>query len=124
MLALSVRQPYAHAIIHMGKTIENRTWAPKYRGPLLIHAGKAMTKADYEDFVEFARASRLGHVPAREDLQRGGIIGSVNLVGIVHNSRSRWFRGPVGWQLSNPLPLPFLPFKGQLTLFRVDSVSE
>lgn len=37
--ALTVKQPAAWAIFHRGKDVENRPWATKYRGPLLIHAG-------------------------------------------------------------------------------------
>lgn len=124
MLAVSVRQPWAHAIIHMGKSIENRTWTPKYRGPLLIHVGKAMTKLDYEDFVDFVRRYPLGKVPLREALPRGGIIGRVDFVDTVSTSRSPWFNGPVGWKFRNSQALPFLPWKGQLTLFRVDAEEE
>ena len=40
MKALSVRQPWAWAIIHAGKDVENRTWGTRYHGPLLIHASK------------------------------------------------------------------------------------
>lgn len=37
--ALTVRQPWAWAIVHGGKPVENRTWEMKYRGPLWLHAG-------------------------------------------------------------------------------------
>jgi hypothetical protein len=37
--ALTVQQPWAWAIIHGGKDVENRTQAWSYRGPLAIHAG-------------------------------------------------------------------------------------
>ena len=36
--ALTVRQPWAFGIVH-GKTVENRSRAIKYRGPLWLHAG-------------------------------------------------------------------------------------
>jgi hypothetical protein len=39
--ALTIRQPWAAAIAHGDKRIENRTWPTQYRGPLLIHAGAA-----------------------------------------------------------------------------------
>jgi len=41
MRAITVRQPWAWAIIHGGKDVENRTRniAGKYRGPVAIHAG-------------------------------------------------------------------------------------
>lgn len=41
MKALTVCQPWAWAIVHGPKTVENRSWATNYRGPLLIHAGKS-----------------------------------------------------------------------------------
>lgn len=42
MRVLTVRQPWAWAIIHGGKDVENRTRniAGDYRGPVAIHAGK------------------------------------------------------------------------------------
>lgn len=39
MKVLTVRQPWAWAIIHGGKLVENRTWLTHYRGPVAIHAG-------------------------------------------------------------------------------------
>jgi ASCH domain len=45
---LTVRQPWAWAIIHGGKDVENRSWRTKYRGPLLIHAGSAFEPDGYE----------------------------------------------------------------------------
>ncbi|MGW1557596.1 ASCH domain-containing protein [Streptomyces sp. NPDC002144] len=38
MKALSIRQPWADAIAHQTKRVENRTWPTAYRGPVLIHA--------------------------------------------------------------------------------------
>jgi ASCH domain len=38
---LTIRQPWAWAIIYGGKDVENRSWLTKHRGPLLIHAGSA-----------------------------------------------------------------------------------
>ena len=38
--ALSIKQPWASMIERGEKTIETRTWATKYRGPLLIVASK------------------------------------------------------------------------------------
>jgi len=41
MKALTTCQPYAHLIAIGQKSVENRTWATSYRGPLAIHAGKS-----------------------------------------------------------------------------------
>ena len=38
--ALSVKQPWANLIAEGAKTIETRTWATRYRGPLLICSSK------------------------------------------------------------------------------------
>ena len=42
MKAISIRQPWAWLIVHGYKDVENRTWATKHRGPILIHAGKTL----------------------------------------------------------------------------------
>ncbi|MFV2172406.1 hypothetical protein ACFHW2_11510 [Actinomadura sp. LOL_016] len=36
---LTLRQPWAFAVAHAGKRIENRTWTTHYRGLVAIHAG-------------------------------------------------------------------------------------
>jgi len=38
--ALSIRQPWAWLIVNGWKDIENREWSTRFRGRLLIHAGK------------------------------------------------------------------------------------
>lgn len=126
MKALSIRQPWAWMILHAGKDIENRDWATRYRGPVLIHASKGMTRDEYDDAVETARAARraLGCVPGLtmpsfKDMQRGGVVGQVEIVDCVQDSRSPWFFGAYGFVLRNPKPLPFRPYKGQLGFFDV-----
>ena len=37
--AITIRQPYAWAIIKKSKRIENRAWSTTSRGDLFIHAG-------------------------------------------------------------------------------------
>lgn len=53
IMCLSIRQPWAWAILHAGKDIENRDWATRFRGPFLVHAGKGCTRDEYEDAVDF-----------------------------------------------------------------------
>lgn len=125
MRALSIRQPWAWLIVHAGKDIENRSWATKYRGPLLVHASMGATKSQYWDAMAFIydrEKPLLPHdfkVPALEELQRGGIIGRVDVVDCVAASDSGWFMGEFGLVLRNPEPLPFRLFKGSLGLFKV-----
>ncbi len=52
--ALSIKQPWAWAIVNGYKTIENRTWKTKFRGAFLIHASKQFDKKGYEWIKENA----------------------------------------------------------------------
>ncbi|RCJ19276.1 hypothetical protein A6770_31970 [Nostoc minutum NIES-26] len=56
MKALSVRQPWAWAIIYASKDIENRGWPIYYRGDILIHAAKGCTKKEYQQAWEFCQS--------------------------------------------------------------------
>lgn len=123
MKALSIRQPWAWLIVHGGKNLENRSWHTKYRGRFLVHAAKGMTNEEYCDGLAFAM--RVAHIsllkdfPCSADMQRGGIIGSVELVDSLDTSDSPWYMGQKGFELRDPRPIPFIPFKGRLQFFEV-----
>jgi hypothetical protein len=124
-LALSVRQPWAWAIIHAGKDIENRAWTrvPKSwrekRGRVAIHAARGMTRREYENARRFMDGLGV-EVPPAHELRRGGIIGSVEIAGIVEQSDSPWFAGPLGLVPRNPHPCDFVPVMGRLGYFGWD----
>lgn len=123
MKALSIRQPWAWLIIHGGKDIENRSWHTKFRGRFLVHASSGCTRKEWAEAVSFAlEAGMIKHpadVPAIDELQRGGIIGSVELVDSVDTSDSPWYMGEKGFVLRDPKPLGFTPIKGRLGFFDV-----
>ena len=117
MKTLSVRQPWAALIIFGGKNIENRSWATKYTGPILIHAAASMTRVEYAECCRFCEEHDL-ESPARLDLRLGGIIGRVTVTDYTTNPQcSPWFMGPIGWILKGPVALPFAPCKGKLGLW-------
>ena len=124
VLALSVRQPWAWAIIHAGKDIENRSWSwqavnhgLRQRGRIAIHAAKGMTRDEYDEARDFIdRQGR--NCPDAHALHRGGIIGSVEVVDVVSDSDSPWFFGPRGLVLSDPTACAFVPAGGQLGYFK------
>lgn len=117
--ALSVTPCWAHAIIHLGKGIENRTWQRAYRGPLLIHAGKKFDEEELENIR--TRAFEHGmRLPTKDEITIGGIIGILNFVDVVEESDDPWFNGPIGWVFKTRRKLPFLPLKGQLGIFNVN----
>jgi len=128
MKALSIRQPWAWLIVNGHKDVENRSWArmPRYVGPLLIHASKGCTRAEYEEAVSYAHGVDPSiNVPSLDSLDRGGIVGRVFMEGCVDRSLSPWFFGPIGLALSRPQRLDFIPYKGQLGFFEVpDSLIE
>lgn len=79
MRVLTVRQPYAWAIIHGGKNVENRVRniAGGYRGPVAIHAGLA----PYEQGNMAGRAHKQAHgTEVDTGIWFGAIIGVVNLI--------------------------------------------
>lgn len=98
MKALSVKQPWAWAIIHAGKDIENRPRPTNIRQPIAIHASKEVMELDWWP-------RRTVRPPSEDEWATGAIIGFVDLVGCVEESRSKWFSGPYGYVLENPRPL-------------------
>ena len=121
MVALSIRQPWAWLILNAGKNIENRSWTTRFRGRFIVHAAKGMTRDEYEAACDplWAKGGPVIAVPAFADLERGGIVGSVELVDCVTDSDSPWFCGPFGFVLRDPQPLPFRPLRGALGFFEV-----
>jgi hypothetical protein len=125
MLCLSIRQPWAWLILHVGKDIENRSWHTNVRGRILIHSSGQCTKAEYQDAVTFAMDA-IGDeyrgrglvIPSWKTIERGGIIGSVEIVDCVKHSDSPWYMGGYGWVLRNPKPLPFDPCGGALQFWK------
>lgn len=115
---LSIRQPWAWLICHGGKDIENRNWPTKFRGRILVHAGKGMTRDEYDD-AEWTAEGNGVSLPSYEQLERGGIVGEVEIVDCVRDSESPWFFGIYGFVLRNAKPLPFHECKGALGFFRL-----
>lgn len=111
MKTLSIQQPWAWAILHIGKDVENRTWPAYHFGPVLIHASKKYDKAG-EAWIRGVAGIA---VPA--DLPRGGIVGQVTIKGCCKWYASIWYRGPYGFLLQDPQPLPFFQWPGKLGFF-------
>ncbi|WP_088348939.1 MULTISPECIES: ASCH domain-containing protein [Rhodomicrobium] len=124
--ALSVRQPWAWAILHAGKDIENRDWHTNLRGPFLIHAAKGMSRVEYADFIVFydnvirPEAPELPPCPPPDQLQFGGIVGEAKILDCVRRHPSPWFAGRYGFVLTEACAVPFRPLKGSLGFFNPD----
>ena len=111
--ALSVRQPWAWAIIQGGKDIENRRRPTHIRETIAIHASLSPAR-------DWGMPARVRNPPPEEEWVRGAILGFVDLVDCVERHHSKWFEGPCGYVLTNPRPLRTpIPCKGALGFWRV-----
>ncbi len=149
MKILSLRQPWAHAVLYFGKTLENRRWSTRFRGEFLIHAAKGMTVAEYEDAEDFIVDTLWGDLDgatmyARREAyaadfrsrgHRGGIVGVARLVdvispcvlpsdacvsGTLFECDHKWHMPEqYAFVLEGIRPLPFVPYKGELGFFNV-----
>ena len=113
MKALSIRQPWAWAILHAGKDVENRTWGTCYRGLLLLHASKTVDLDSVRYLIECG-------YDLPDPLVTGALVGTVRLIGCFP-SQSGWAEdGQYHWQLADPRPfLAPIPWRGALRLFDV-----
>ena len=76
MKALTIKQPWATLIMQGDKRFEFRGWQTKYRGDLLIHAGKGIDKEAMKRLEKY--------LPAK--LPYGEILGKVKLVDCIKMS--------------------------------------
>lgn len=120
MKALSVRQPWAWAILN-GKSVENRDWYTTFRGRVLLHASKGCTRAEFGDACAFMHDIGFAvPVPELEDLPRGAIVGAMTIVDCVQRHKSPFFAGRYGFVLENVVALVRpVPCKGALGFFEV-----
>jgi hypothetical protein len=98
--ALSIRQPFAFAIMTARKTIENRTWRTRHRGRLLIHAARLAAPGDW---LTLAQLDLLPDLP--EQLTYGALLGTVELIDVLPLGAvcgDVWAAGPWCWCLRDP----------------------
>jgi len=118
MKALTIKQPWVHAILHEGKDIENRSWRRDFRGWLALHAS-AKPNRD-------ARLPRGHQTPDLDSVPCSAICGIARVADIVSKSRSKWFWRPddgsinFGWVLMDATALKRpIPCKGRLGLWPI-----
>lgn len=106
MKVLTIKQPWASLIMQKDKRFEFRSWQTKYRGDLLIHAGKGIDKEAMKRLAKY--------IP--ENMPTGKILGQATLVDCVKMSpefkgfllkenkdiyADSSFKENYGWQLDN-----------------------
>ena len=77
--AITIQQPWAWAVAHGGKTIENRNWGLAYRGPIAIHAGLTWSEDGGRD-ARVLNALRGTDALTQTGLARGAVVALADLV--------------------------------------------
>jgi hypothetical protein len=133
---LSVMEPWATLIMRYGKDVENRSWYPAHRGPLLIHASMKVDlepdktadgniyQDDWEDLRYGLSSMGITGLPAKFsslDINPGHLLGFVWLSACMKNSTSPWAdKGQYHWLLSEPVPFKgSYPCRGKLGLWDI-----
>ena len=120
MKALTIKQPWAELIISSLKDVENRSRLTHFRGRFAVHAG--LRRADFEDLGLEAMPKTL-RKPIEQAWERhsnpGRVIGTVELVDCVQDSRSPWaIEGYWHWVLRDAKPYARpIAATGQLNLW-------
>ena len=132
MQAITIHAPWAWAIVHGHKRIENRSWTTSIRGRVAIHAGastvsdKAAEKLFREIGIEY---------PDDWSPYRSKLLGSVEIVDVISDCDQTsllatskptdfgpWWTGPNGFVLKSPKPLSEpIRCSGQLRFWNLPS---
>ena len=102
----------------------------KFRGEFLIFASKRASYKDRDDYEQLlwlcdqtpdlVACDVRSAMPSFEALERGGIVGIGQVAGLLRDSDSPWFTGPVALMLEAVVQLPFTPCKGTGVFFEID----
>lgn len=120
--ALSLRQPWAWAVLHAGKSVENRMWATKYRGRIRIHAARRWDPHGEEWIAQHLGRIVPNPVICRDKGWLGAYLGEVTVTNCVaYDAAFRavenpWAFGPICWILTDarayPEPIPGRGYPG------------
>ena len=135
MRALSIRQPWAFAVVVGAKTVENRTWSSTYVGPLAIHASRREEREAVPEVLRMVHGQlrppfdmeRLRRL-YEENKRLGCVVGQVEMTGCTKGGDAgtwdeamvRWFKGPFGFVFENArIATQPIPFRGRLGLWEL-----
>lgn len=119
--AITLHRPWGHAIAHLGKDIENRTWkCPLPIGTYIaIHNGKKWDDSAVEFIRDVTDIFDATMNPVEDP--SGAIIAIARFDGNTEDAPiSDWFMGPIGWKLSDVAPISPIYCRGQQGLWNVE----
>lgn len=127
MKAITIKQPFASLIAAGVKEYEFRTWKTKYRGEILIHAGKSIDKKAMEKFEEYGLEYPSGCIIAKAVLT-DCIEVNDEFRKVLAEKNSKVYHSIIkhhewegyGFKLENVEKLEQIPAKGKLSIWEVD----
>ncbi|MBR3840464.1 MAG: ASCH domain-containing protein [Erysipelotrichales bacterium] len=130
MKVITIKQPFASLIAEGLKEYEFRTWKTKYRGEVLIHAGKSVDKEAMKRFESLELNYPLGCIIAKATLSecvevndelKGKLRSKENsFVYLGTTENSEWMG--YGFKLENIQKIDPIKINGQLGLWEYNDV--
>lgn len=129
MKVITIKQPFASLIAEGIKEYEFRTWKTKYRGEILIHAGKGIDKKAMEKFKYLNLEYPTGQIIAKatitdcikvDDNLRDILSKKDPIVykGVINKTAKDW--DGYGFKLENVKKITPIPINGKLSLWDYD----
>lgn len=127
MKTITIKQPFASLIAEGIKCYEFRTWKTKYRGEILIHAGKGIDKKAMKKFEHYHLEYPSGCIIAKATLtdcikideQARELLKEKNEFVYESIIKHTEWQG-YGFQLENIQKIKPIPIKGKLSLWEYD----
>lgn len=127
MKVITIKQPFASLIAEGLKEYEFRTWKTKYRGKILIHAGKSIDKEAMKKFEKYSMNYPVGSIIAVADItdcvyidnQMKEMLNKKNPLvysGVVKDSEWQGY----GFKLENVRKIKPIEINGKLSLWDYD----
>lgn len=139
MKALTLKAPWAFAVVALGKRVENRSWKPPAAligQRVAIHAGVTWTNHDAREAADAAYDSGVSYPTAftatvKSGFKSGCVVATATLARVRHldevpaEERTPWHLGPWCWELEDVQRVtPAVPAKGRLGLWDVELGAE
>lgn len=127
MKVITIKQPFATLIAEGLKEYEFRTWKTKYRGDILIHAGKGIDKKAMKRYEHLNLEYPTGCIIAKVTISDCIFIDS-NMKNILKEKNSLVYYGIInddnwngyGFKLENVKKIKPIPTTGKLSLWEYD----
>ena len=121
MKVITIKQPWASLIAYGYKTYEFRTWKTKYRGDILIHAGKGIDKDAMERFkhlnLDYPKGEIIAKVRITDCILVDKKVGEelIKRDKLVYHNLKNW--AGYGFKLENVKRIKPIKINGKLSLW-------